>query len=134
MAEITVAPPVVMSPPAQTPSMVVRPSSSTTRVPHLVVFSSGVLEAISGLGVVPTAIMTVSTSTMCSEPFFTLGLLRPLASGSPSSIFTASMALTMPRSSPKNLVGFVRKSNMMPSSWAFSTSSSRAGISSLERR
>ena len=46
--------------------------------------ASGVLR-ISGFGLVPMAMMTVSTSSTHSEPGTGTGLRRPLASGSPSS-------------------------------------------------
>ena len=54
MALMTVAAPVTASPPAYTPSRLVLPSSpSVTMQPCLLVSKPGVVERISGLGLVP---------------------------------------------------------------------------------
>ncbi len=78
------------------------------------------------------ATTTVSAGKVCSEPSMGMGLLRPDESGAPSLILRHSIAFTHPRSSPMNLTGWASISNRTPSSSAFRTSSSRAGISSLD--
>ncbi len=133
MALMTVAPPVVMSPPAQTPFREVLPASSTTMVPHRVVSSPGVFPGTRGFGVVPTAMMTVSTSTILSEP----SRRRASASRSHPARRGPSSPPPSPPPSPGRLPqpgGFVRKSKITPSSLAFSISSSLAGISASDRR
>ena len=83
IASITVAAPVTASPPANTPSRVVETvSSPTTRQPLLFASSPGVVERIKGLGDVPSAIITVSTSRINSLPGIAIGLRLPDASGS----------------------------------------------------
>ena len=62
-------------------------------------------------------------------PGISTGLLRPEASGSPSSIFTQVIPLTNPVSSPQISVGLVSRRKFMPSSLAWCTSSALAGIS-----
>src|SRR5690606_10410625 len=63
IAKMTVAPPVTMSPPANTPVRLVRPvASSTTIVPLSDVVSPGVRARV-GLGAFPTAITATSTGT-----------------------------------------------------------------------
>ena len=49
IAEITVAAPVTMSPPANTPGMEVAPTSLATMLPRLLTSSSGVVCLIKGL-------------------------------------------------------------------------------------
>ena len=55
IASITVAAPVTASPPAKTPSRLVRPSSSATMQPRRLVSKPLVVDFISGLGLVPRA-------------------------------------------------------------------------------
>lgn len=87
IARITVAAPVTASPPAYTPSLDVRPVSSSTIIPpHFCVSSPFVVDLMSGFGDVPIDIITASTGISNSEPAFSTGLLLPDASGSPSSI------------------------------------------------
>jgi len=71
---------------------------------------------------------------MYSEPAMGMGLRRPSASGSPSSMRTQRAPVSQPFSSPMNSTGLVNMRNSMPSSWAWCTSSRRAGISACERR
>jgi len=55
-ARITVAPPVTMSPPANTPGMLVAcDTGSATMLPHLLSFSSGVVWPMIGFACVPIA-------------------------------------------------------------------------------
>ncbi|PPA78725.1 MAG: hypothetical protein C00003105_00891 [ANME-2 cluster archaeon HR1] len=130
---MTVAAPVTTSPPANTPFLEHIPSSSATRVPHFVVARSDVVFGIKGLGDVPMAITTISTSMIYSELSIGTGLQRPDSSGSPSSIFNNSICLTQLFSSPMIFIGLHNNLNITPSSLAFSISSFLAGISSLLR-
>ena len=102
--------------------------------PCLSVSRPGVVERISGLGLVPRAMIMVSTSSSNSLPSLTMGRRRPEASGSPSSISTQVMPFTQPFSSPRTSTGLVSVLKMMPSSSACSTSSLRAGSSAMPRR
>ena len=77
MARMTVAEPVTASPPAKTPSRLVWPFSSASMPPLRVVLRFGVVERISGLGLVPMAMMTVSTSRTQLLPSTATGLRRP---------------------------------------------------------
>ena len=61
---------------------------------------------------------------------FSTGRRLPEASGSPSSISTHFMPLTEPLSSTRISVGFVRRLKIIPSSFAWCTSSTLAGSSS----
>ena len=134
MAEITVAAPVTISPPAKTPGIEVAPSSLATILPRLLVPSSGVVCLSKGLGPCPIAITTISTSRTYSEPLISTGERRPDESGSPSSIFTHSIPLTHPFSFPRIRVGLLSSLSSIPSSLACPISSLRAGISSSLRR
>ena len=82
------------------------------------VFNPGVVLTMSGLGDVPMAMITVSTSSMDSEPSLHTGDLRPLSSGSPSSMQMHFDGLDLPLSSPMIFVGFVKSLRSMPSSLA----------------
>ena len=62
MAKMTVAAPVTASPPAYTFSRLVSPFSSAMMPPHFSVSSPSVVDLISGLGLVPKAMMTQSSS------------------------------------------------------------------------
>ena len=119
MARITVAAPVTASPPANTPSFEVAPVSSVATI-HFLLFVSRpiVVEEISGFGDVPSDMITVSHSISYSEPAISIGLLRPDASGSPSSILISLTPLTHPFSSTRISVGFSRRSKITPSSLA----------------
>ena len=134
IARMTVAAPVTASPPANTPSRVVAPSASATMQPRREVSRPAVVEAISGLGDVPSAMITTSHSISKSDPGLTTGARRPLSSGSPSVISTHEMPRTRPCSSPSMRVGLVSMRNSMPSSLAWCTSSARAGNSVSLRR
>ena len=88
-------------------------------------------------------IITVSTSRTNSEPSTGTGRRLPFSSGSPSSIFMHFMPVTKPFFSfrgllsslkPRISMGFERRRKSIPSSSACSTSSFRAGSSSIERR
>ena len=96
--------------------------------------SPSVVEEISGFGEVPSDIITVSQSISYSEPGISTGLLLPEASGSPSSILIMRIPFTQPFSSTRISVGFCSRSKMIPSSFAWCTSSLRAGSSSSPRR
>ncbi|MNY53055.1 hypothetical protein D3C86_1887810 [compost metagenome] len=118
MARITVAAPVTTSPPAYTRGLLVSMvASSTIMPPQRWVERPGVVERISGLGLWPMAIMTVSSSMAKTLSAFSTGLRRPLASGSPSSISTHSMPVTQPFS-PVIRTGLTKSLKWMPSSWA----------------
>ena len=67
------------------------------------------MERISGLGLVPRAMIMVSTSSSNSLPSLTMGRRRPEASGSPSSISTQVMPFTQPFSSPRTSTGLVSR-------------------------
>ncbi|MNW10498.1 hypothetical protein D3C71_2077340 [compost metagenome] len=85
-------------------------ASSTMIPPQRWVLRPGVVERISGLGLWPMAIITVSSSKPKMLSAFSTGLRRPLASGSPSSISTHSMPVTQPFS-PVILTGFTNSLN-----------------------
>ena len=87
---------VTASPPAKTPARVVRPSASAVRHPRRSVSNPEVVAANSGLGDVPSAMMTTSHGTSNSDPSFSTGLRRPLSSGSPSVISTHRSPRTQP--------------------------------------
>ena len=108
-----------MSPPAYIPSIDVKPSSSATI--HLLLFISrpGVVDAISGFGLVPRDIITISTSNSNSDPGTSTGLLLPDSSGSPNSILIHLIPHTLPLSSTRISVGLVSKLNWIPSSLAW---------------
>ena len=119
MARITVAAPVTASPPAYTPSLDVLPVSSSATIHFLLLMSSPlVVEDISGLGEVPSDMITASNSITNSEPGISTGFLLPEASGSPSSILIHFIPVTLPLSSVRISVGLVRRSNIIPSSLA----------------
>ena len=84
-------------------------------------------------GAWPRAAITVSTEVVNSEPSIGMGRGRPLASGSPSFIFTHSILASLPFSGKKR-VGVVRNSIGIPSSSTAAVSSAEAGISLRERR
>ena len=102
--------------------------------PHFWVSRPGVVERSRGLGEVPMAMMTQSTASSNSLPSWGTGRRRPDSSGSPRVIFTQRMAVTFLCSSPRISTGLLSSRNSTPSSWACSTSSRRAGSSSMERR
>ena len=82
----------------------------------------------------PIAMNTLSTSMVNSEPRIGMGRLRPLSSGSPSSILTHSIPVSVP-SLPRNRVGVTRYARLTPSCSVSSISHfGSAGISALERR
>src|SRR3712207_9304440 len=66
IADITVAAPVTVSPPAYIPSNDVRPLSSATIHCFLLVSSPGVVEDINGLGLVPKDIIKIGRAS-CRE-------------------------------------------------------------------
>ncbi len=66
-------------------------------------------------GACATAATIVSAAITNSEPGAGMGRRRPLASGSPSSIWIHSIAFTLPSSSPMTRTGFVRIMSLMPS-------------------
>src|SRR3990170_269055 len=116
IASMTVAPPLTMSPPEKTPFLLVLPVSwSTVMLPHLFTLISGVVWGMSGFAPLPMATMATSHSMVNSEPFISTGLLLPDSSGEPSSILTHSTALSLPSSSPMNLLGLVRSWSLSPS-------------------
>ncbi len=86
----------------------------------------------SGFGLVPSAMITASQSVWNSDPSIGTGLLLPEASGSPSSMRMQSMPFTQPFSSVVMRTGFVRRLKMMPSCFAWPTSSFLAGSSSSD--
>ena len=95
------AEPVTMSPPANTPFLLVSSVfSSATILPRLVSSSPLVLRVSSGLALVPTETITASTWIRLSEPSLGTGRRRPLSSGSPNSMSMTSISCTQPRSSP----------------------------------
>jgi len=94
---------------------------------------SGVVCASSGFALVPIEGITASTFITKFEPF-SIGRRRPEASGSPSSISTHAIPSTHPSLFPITLTGAVRILNCTPSCCACSTSSLRAGSSSIPRR
>ena len=95
----------------------------------LLISSPFVVEEINGFGDVPSDMITASKSITYSEPGTSTGLLLPEASGSLSSILTHFIPFTQPFSSAIISVGFVRRSKMIPSSFAWCTSSALAGSS-----
>ena len=135
IALMTVAAPVTASPPANTPSfMVVTVSSLTTMPPRSLYSRSGVALRSSGLGEVPSAMMTESQAISNSLPGTSIGRRRPFSSGSPSSIRMHLRPRTQPLSSARISTGLHSRWKLMPSSFACSYSSLRAGISSSPRR
>ena len=87
MARITVAPPRTMSPPAKMVGMDDCMLSLTAIVPFRP-YSNPLMElGTIGLGDTPTLTMARSMSMVSVAPGMGTGLRRPLASGSPSSIF-----------------------------------------------
>ncbi|MBA7701164.1 hypothetical protein ES703_109897 [subsurface metagenome] len=131
MASTTVLGPVTRSPPAKIPSRLVkRVSSSTSIVSHFEIFrlSLSVRNEISGLS--PIAGMSVSNSSVNSEPLIGTGLLLPLSSKSPNFMRMHSTPMTFPFSA-KILIGVTKNWISIPSSIAWSISSSKAGISFL---
>ena len=131
-APMTVSGPETASPPAKTPSIFVcSVKSSTIIVPNRVY--SSLSGSISWFTRWPIAMITVSTSMVNSEPSIGTGRLRPLSSGSPSSIRMHSMPVTFPFWE-RTLTGFTSILIAMPSTSASSTSVLSAGISVRERR
>lgn len=119
IARITVAAPVTASPPAYTPSLDVAPVSSLAMIqPLLLISSPAVVLEISGLGEVPSYIITVSASISYSLPGISTGRRLPDSSGSPSSILIILIPDTQPSSLVSISVGFCNKSNITPSSLA----------------
>ena len=78
--------------------------------------------------------MTVSHSNVSISPGMGTGRRRPEASGGPSSIFWQTRAFTPPLSSVTISVGPRSQWNVMPSSSAWRSSSTRAGASAFVRR
>ena len=74
----------------------VLPTSSTAISPRRSVSSPGVVAFKSGLGEVPSDMMTQSTGMVNSLPAISTGERLPLASGSPSSMRMHSMPFTQP--------------------------------------
>ena len=120
----------MLSPPANTFGMLVCRSSLTCIPPHLLTSIPLARSRNSLLGVVPIASITVSYFSVNSLPSIGIGLRRPLSSGSPSLIFIQVILFTQP-SSPLRLTGFSSSWKCMPSSTAWSSSSSLAGASPL---
>src|ERR1039458_7661361 len=97
IARITVAPPVTMSPPANTPFLVVRCVSELAWMyPRLSVPKPGVVLWTIGLALVPTAITATARGISNSDPATGTGRLRPDASGSPSSMRWQRTAASQP--------------------------------------
>ncbi len=143
IASMAVAAPVTTSPPEKTPSTVVsKVLSLTCTVCQRVRFSvspKGSMLAVRPPKICcacvlwPMAAMIQSASTTNSEPRTGLGLRRPLASGSPSSMRRHSRPAARP-SLTTTRVGATRKSILTPSWSASSISISLAGISLRVRR
>lgn len=87
-----------------------------------------------GIGRGARDMITQSAGASSSLPGTTIGRRRPELSGSPSSIRIKVMEETSPCSSPWITVGAQRVRRRTPSSSACSTSSRRAGRSSMLRR
>ncbi len=87
MARITVAPPRTMSPPAKMVGMDDCMLSLTAIVPFRPNSNPLMELGTIGLGDTPTLTMARSMSMVSVAPGMGTGLRRPLASGSPSSIF-----------------------------------------------
>ncbi|MBA7715262.1 hypothetical protein ES703_124303 [subsurface metagenome] len=129
-ASTTVLGPVTRSPPAKIPGRFVwQVSESVTRVSHFensrASFSR---KEISGFSLIET--ISVSSSTVNSEPSIGTGLLRPDSSKSPIFILMNSQAFNFPFL-VIILFGAVKYSNFIPSINEPSTSSLYAGISSI---
>ena len=97
------APPVTMSPPANTPGRFVDCvesswPSSAAMLPHLFRARPGVDFVTIGFAFVPRATMTVSQSRSLNFPVGT-GLRRPFSSGSPRTISSTFMPFTLPSAS-----------------------------------
>ncbi len=134
-AWITVCAPSTASPPANTRgSSVWKVQSSTWMVRHLVRLTPCSSLVPSSLGYWPMAVITWSHSTTNSEPSTGTGRRRPEASGSPSSMRSISMPVTLLSASARTLTGAHSSSSLTPSSSASSTSVTWAGISLRERR
>ncbi len=130
-ASTTVVAPKTASPQAKTPlDEVVRTSGSTLTTSSVSTLPSARNEKSPFC---PIAGITVSTAMVNSDPLTAMGRRRPLASGSPSSIFRHSRAVTLPFSAII-LEGLVRRWNFTPSSSASLISCLLAGISAFERR
>jgi len=97
-ASMSVAGPVTQSPPANIlVASVELLAGSALMVPQAVVsdpFSLAGRSPRSGFW--PVAAITMSVFRVNSEPLMGMGRLRPLSSGSPSFIFTHSIAVTLP--------------------------------------
>jgi hypothetical protein len=78
MAEMTVAEPITISPPAYTPSLLVLPFSGSAMM-YFPLFPDRfpVLSAISGFAPVPTAMITTSAGIANSEPVKGFGVHEP---------------------------------------------------------
>ena len=135
MARITVAPPLTISPPAYKSLIDERiVSASTTIVLRLLTSRPPIDFGTSGLGDTPTLTITRSTGISSIAPSMGTGERRPEASGSPRRIFCTRIRHTRPVSSPRYSIGLWSVINSTPSSLACFTSSTRAGISSSDRR
>ncbi len=139
IASIAVAAPVTTSPPENTPSTdVSNVFSFTCTVCHRVRASaspggsmSGTFPSIRSATVVlwPMAEMMKSHGSRYSDPRIGFGLLRPDASGSPSSQRWHSIPFSVPSSPVTTFVGATRNCMLTPSSIASLISESLAGIS-----
>lgn len=133
IARITVAPPLTISPPAYSSGRLLCICSFTTMVFFRPSSKPGIDLGTSGLGDTPTATITWSHSIVSVSPV-AIGLLLPLASGSPSFMISSTAAFTRPSSSARYCLGLWSVRKLMPSSLACFTSSRRAGISVSDLR
>ncbi len=134
-AWMAVCAPSTASPPANTRgSAVWKVQSSTAMVRHLVRLTPCSSVVPSSLGYWPIAAMIWSHSTTNSLPSIGTGRRRPEASGSPSSMRSISMPVTLLAGSVMTRTGAQSSSSLTPSSSASSTSVWWAGISLRDRR
>ncbi len=134
MAIITVAPPVIASPAAKTPGLLVWQVASSTRMtPHLFVWIDVSVEGIIGFTLHPNDITTVSQFSTKYFPVGT-GFLLPVSSGSDNSICSQRICFTKLLSSTINSTGFESQRQLINSCSACFNSSDRAGASSRDRR
>ncbi len=134
MARMTVAPPVTMSPPANTPGRLVAwVIGSAATYPRVSSPRPAVLRVTIGLGLVPSATTTVSQASSTRRPVG-CGRRRPRSSASPSSISSSSRPRTSPAESVSTSTGLCSQRKPTPSSSACTSSSARAGASARDLR
>ncbi len=120
------APLFITSPPAKIPGIFVANVDSSAAIVPFLVFSMA--SKPSRLDCCPIAPITRSTSSISNSPSIGTGLLLPLASSSPSSIFCNLILATLPSSAIISS-GATRNLKSTPSSLASRISISSAGIS-----